>query len=162
MEDQYDLASKLQAEKDDFQLLVDSELNVPDAETALEACTDCGLILSRKQWVKREKKSTYGCPNGCDNSCETTNDFTGVISIMVPRTSWVARYTRKIDLVPGLYAMNLGIQTQQLEDEEFEDEGTTRRGRQTEIEDDLYSTANDIYNRGKRSNLKRNRGEIPE
>ncbi len=32
---------------------------------------------------------------------------------------------------------------------------------QTVIDDDFHSTANDIYNRGKRSNLKRNR-ENPE
>ena len=45
----------------------------------------------------------------------------------------------------------------------MEDEGAARRGLQAQqIEDDLYSNANDIYNRGKRSNLKRNRGGNPE
>ena len=45
---------------------------------------------------------------------------------------------------------------------EDEDDAGTRQGRQAAIEDDLYSNANDIYNRGKRSNLKRNRGNNPE
>ncbi len=90
----------------DFQNLVDSAKNVPDSESQLMACTDCGIILTNRQWNNRSKHSQSACPNNCEN-CETTPDFTGVMSIMVPRTSWVARYTRKTYLVPGIYAMNI-------------------------------------------------------
>ena len=86
----------------ELDILRDSIANVPDSESGLECCLSCGIILSRKQWSQRDHEF---CPNGCHG--ETTTEFSGVVSVMLPRQSWVARYNGKREQVPGVYALNI-------------------------------------------------------
>uniref|UniRef100_A0A6B2LT88 Spt4/RpoE2 zinc finger domain-containing protein n=1 Tax=Arcella intermedia TaxID=1963864 RepID=A0A6B2LT88_9EUKA len=77
----------------------------------LRACMGCGLVKETRQFQK------FGC-NNCTflkihgdgdrlESCTTTN-FSGLISMMKPERSWVARWQRmRPNLVPGCYAVTV-------------------------------------------------------
>ena len=80
--------------------LARAQNDVPDSERKLEACTNCKIILSQSQFKRR------GCPNDCVNY-ETTPDFTGLISLMQPQSSWVAKWNQLQDLTPGIYAIHI-------------------------------------------------------
>ena len=46
-----------------------------------------------------------GCSwDGADWPEETSQEFTGMIAIMEPRDSWVAKWQRCTELKPGVYA----------------------------------------------------------
>lgn len=77
---------------------------VPSSEKQLEACSDCGLILTAVQWKERSRADET-CPNGC--TIDSTPSFSGMISIMAPSSSWVAKWNRKQACLPGIYAMSL-------------------------------------------------------
>jgi RNA polymerase subunit RPABC4/transcription elongation factor Spt4 len=117
---------------------------VPDQERNLEACPSCGLILSRTQW--RQKKND--CPNGC-GSVESTPYFSGMISMITPTLSWVAKYNAKTGFLPGIYAMNI---EKEIEGNDMEDVAETA-GKPlrnvTNYEDD--GMASEVYQRGKRN-----------
>lgn len=51
------------------------------------------------------------CPNGCEGY--TTPSFSGMISIMAPTSSWVAKWKRKHTFVPGIYAMSFKNEDQE-------------------------------------------------
>ena len=90
---------------------------VPSSESNLEACCGCGLILSRIQWEGKSGHAGIQCPNNCyDGNQEITSNFIGMISIMHPKSSWVARWNNKGSYTPGVYAMHLDI------DQNYEDE----------------------------------------
>lgn len=84
---------------------------VPTDLRNLRACLLCGLVKTMSQFEM----------NGCDN-CEdymniqgdreavykfTSNNFDGLISMMSPAESWVARWTMVDQLTPGVYAMSV-------------------------------------------------------
>ena len=46
------------------------------------------------------------CPN-CGEVTECTREFSGVISIMIPQESWVAKYNEMRTCMPGVYALHL-------------------------------------------------------
>ena len=82
----------------------------PDEMKALRACKVCTLVKTFTQFVNR----------GCDN-CEwmeladredrvaecTSAFFEGMISVVSPGESWVARWQRLDNLKPGVYAMEV-------------------------------------------------------
>jgi transcription elongation factor SPT4 len=68
---------------------------VPNNVRTLRACLICGLVKTAEQF------STSGCPN-CDigdatgdyvSSCTTPN-FEGMIAVIEPQKSWVAKWQR--------------------------------------------------------------------
>ena len=81
---------------------------VPDSLKKLRACLTCKLIKSERQF------SEGGCEN-CDTSIElsgdlqnyTTSNFAGMICMMDPEHSWVARWQKLISLYPGVYAIDV-------------------------------------------------------
>jgi RNA polymerase subunit RPABC4/transcription elongation factor Spt4 len=74
----------------DLARLARSGDNVPSSMRLLQACTECGILLTQSQWNKSKNR----CPNGC-SSGETTTDFSGMISLLQPGGSWVARWNNK-------------------------------------------------------------------
>nr|VZI38915.1 unnamed protein product [Spirometra erinaceieuropaei] len=84
---------------------------VPTELRQLRACLLCGLVKTQSQFEM----------SGCDN-CEdymniqgdrdavrqyTSNNFDGLIAMMSPAESWVARWTMIDKLTPGVYAMSV-------------------------------------------------------
>ena len=82
----------------------------PAGYTKLRACLKCRLIKTEDQWMKE----------GCDN-CEgldikndidrmincTSARFEGMISLINPSQSWVAKWNRIEHRVPGCYALDV-------------------------------------------------------
>ncbi|KAF8823030.1 transcription elongation factor SPT4 [Cardiosporidium cionae] len=74
------------------------------------ACNSCKIILSEQQFYDS------GCPN-CPNLemdrdrhavlTSTSANFTGMIAVMKPRDSWVAKYNKLTATVPGCYALSV-------------------------------------------------------
>ncbi|EFA76981.1 transcription initiation factor Spt4 [Heterostelium album PN500] len=70
-----------------------------------KACTGCGLVKTQQQFDE----------NGCENcgggrrraSTTTTPNFEGVIAVLKPNESWIARKQGLDSRVPGCYALNM-------------------------------------------------------
>lgn len=75
---------------------------VPTENKSLEACVVCKLVLNKTQWERMNVR----CPN-CRRPVETTPDYIGMISIIMPQESWVARWNDIINVQPGVYAINV-------------------------------------------------------
>eukprot|EP00741_Cyanophora_paradoxa_P007480 tig00001130_g7235.t1 len=83
---------------------------VPGELNKLRACLGCSLVKTFDQFIK------FGCPNCVDlmlqddkqrvNDC-TSVAFDGVISMMKPTESWVARWQRIAKCQPGVYAIRV-------------------------------------------------------
>ena len=59
------------------------------------------------------------CPN-CNDRTERTQDFVGMISVMMPSQSWVAKWNEIRTCIPGVYAININHVDQEIEDERRE------------------------------------------
>ena len=81
--------------------LTDAAAFVPEDMKKMSACSYCKLILDERQWDKRKFK----CPN-CKTDAEL-KDFNGMISLMMPSESWVAKWNALQSKMPGLYAMHI-------------------------------------------------------
>ena len=81
--------------------LADAHNFVPEDMKKMSACAYCKLILDERQWEKRKFK----CPN-CKNDADL-KDFNGMISVMMPPESWVAKWNGLHSKMPGLYAMHI-------------------------------------------------------
>ena len=82
----------------------------PAGYAKLRACLKCRMIKTEDQWTKE----------GCDN-CEaldirndvdrmincTSARFEGIISLINPSQSWVAKWNRIEHRVPGCYALDV-------------------------------------------------------
>ncbi|VDM20810.1 unnamed protein product [Hydatigera taeniaeformis] len=90
---------------------MDMQHIIPTDLRQLRACLLCGLIKTMSQFEM----------NGCEN-CEdylnlqgdresvyecTSNNFDGMVAMMNPSESWVARWLRIDKLTPGVYAMSV-------------------------------------------------------
>ena len=86
------------------------DASAPAGYTRLRACLKCKLIKTEEQWVKE------GCQN-CEDldfkgnsedmiSC-TSARFEGIISLINPKQSWVAKWNHLEDRVPGCYAVDV-------------------------------------------------------
>ena len=66
-----------------------------DKENKLRACLTCKLLLSINQWEKR-RYNCVNCPPPVDHfvneSDRITPNYTGIISLVLPSSSWVAKY----------------------------------------------------------------------
>ncbi|TNV75513.1 hypothetical protein FGO68_gene11734 [Halteria grandinella] len=75
---------------------------VPNSMKHLRACVFCKLVLNQEKWRRYET-----CPN-CQDSRglkDTTDQFESLISLVLPRQSWVAECQAMKTLIPGVYAM---------------------------------------------------------
>mmetsp|Transcript_23949 Transcript_23949/g.35157 ORF Transcript_23949/g.35157 Transcript_23949/m.35157 type:complete len:125 (+) Transcript_23949:113-487(+) len=83
---------------------------IPDTFKAIRCCMRCSLLKTYEQFYED------GCEN-CEflrlrrnqsriNTC-TTSYFEGMISLLEPRGSWVARWQRIDKGVPGMYAIEV-------------------------------------------------------
>jgi transcription elongation factor SPT4 len=74
----------------------------------LRACLLCSIVLSYNEFLSK------GCPNceeylqlrGQNESIQelTSQVFEGLITLHNPKTSWVAKWQRLSDYIPGIYA----------------------------------------------------------
>ncbi|KIX98166.1 uncharacterized protein Z520_06246 [Fonsecaea multimorphosa CBS 102226] len=79
--------------------------------TRTRACMVCSIVQSATEFFRN------GCPNcedilGLRNSQDaiqecTSQVFEGLIAMGDPKTSWVARWQRLTDYVPGIYAVKV-------------------------------------------------------
>lgn len=102
----------------------------------LRACMNCSLIQTVNEF--REK----GCPN-CPflntnksrslGAC-TSSSFKGAIFLMNPRISWVARWQRINQYIPGMYAMTVQGDMSDKLIEEIEKDGRVYINRSTSFE----------------------------
>ena len=81
-------------------MLAEASEYVPDEMRGLFACLECGLILSRSQWASLKDY----CPN-CKQVTSNSDDFGGMVALMQPKESWVAKWNRFTRYVPGNYAI---------------------------------------------------------
>ena len=74
----------------------------PSSLKKLRACVFCKFVLNNEKWKKLEM-----CPNCPDSRGidDTTDCFESVISLILPKKSWVAEWQRMQNLIPGVYAM---------------------------------------------------------
>ena len=117
----------------DNRQIMDFQKYVPTDNRNLAACPWCKIIMTEQQWNKINTR----CPN-CHKSVEPTQDYVGMISIMMPKESWVAKWNEIRENIPGVYAINVP----QFLDEEIAAENATRgaknlRGLRDTVEDDL-------------------------
>ena len=128
--------------QDDFQNLVDSKFHLPDthAQRSLRACRDCRLVKSESQW----RADKYHCQN-CNAMATITNNFTGLVSIFLPSSSWVARWNNLEGSKPGIYAITLqeGYDDQEQRPQK---QKQSRQRRNDGYEDDDWSDEED-YNK---------------
>lgn len=81
---------------------------VPNGEKHLRACLRCKLLKTFEQFAD---SGCENCPeldlqnNGEKINQHTTSAFEGVVAMMQPEASWVARYQRLTTKVPGVYAI---------------------------------------------------------
>jgi transcription elongation factor SPT4 len=76
----------------------------------LRACLSCAQIKTQHAF---RKEGCENCPMlkmkgnmGVVNEC-TSSKFQGVIGLLDPKKSWVARWQRASEFKPGLYAMTV-------------------------------------------------------
>ncbi|EPX71161.1 transcription elongation factor complex subunit Spt4 [Schizosaccharomyces octosporus yFS286] len=64
------------------------------------ACLICGVVLPHTVFANK------GCPNDGVDDVETFTSpvFEGIMAMMVPTESWVARWQRIDNFTPGIYA----------------------------------------------------------
>lgn len=77
---------------------------VPTEDKHLAACCQCRLILNERQWTKLDG----ACPNCKSSHTELTVDFVGMVSLIQPTHSWVAKWNDLKKRVPGVYAISVG------------------------------------------------------
>jgi len=91
---------------------------MPNSLKKLRACVFCKLVLNAEKWNKLEM-----CPNCPDSRGpqDTTDCFESVISLILPKKSWVADWCKMVNLIPGIYALAVADQPNDGLDD-FEDE----------------------------------------
>ena len=82
--------------------LTDCARYVPRDVKNTMACPKCKIIMNESQWNSLRRM----CPN-CKQDVDPTPDYVGMISIMMPKESWVAKWNRIVTRIPGVYAINV-------------------------------------------------------
>ncbi|KAF9446736.1 transcription initiation Spt4 [Macrolepiota fuliginosa MF-IS2] len=99
----------------------------------LRACLLCSIVLTPADFRKN------GCPN-CEEIMQlkgspdriatcTTTSFDGVISVISPENSWVARWQRTSNYVRGIYAVQVKGRIPEDVEAELENRGIKYRPR---------------------------------
>ena len=76
----------------------------PASMKKLRACIYCKIVLCTEQWRKNRV-----CPNCPDSRglLDTSDCFQSMISLILPRKSWIAEWQEMTELIPGVYAMSV-------------------------------------------------------
>ncbi|KAJ9665434.1 transcription elongation factor spt4 [Coniosporium apollinis] len=85
-----------------------SNYAAPNQQRHLRACMVCSIVLLHSKFLQN------GCPN-CDSFLElagsaenvaecTSQVYEGLIMMAQPQDSWVAKWQRIVNYVPGVYA----------------------------------------------------------
>jgi RNA polymerase subunit RPABC4/transcription elongation factor Spt4 len=101
----------------DMQNLKNAKYHMPDThkEKQLRACIGCKLVMSEMQWHSKT------CPNCMDPDTSKTSSFSGLVSVFLPSSSWVARWNNLENMHPGIYAINiLEDSPQEMENQYYE------------------------------------------
>ena len=79
---------------------------VPNSLKRLRACVFCKLVLNVEKWNKLEM-----CPNCPDSRGiqDTTDCFESIVSLILPKKSWVADWSKMVNHIPGLYALAISV-----------------------------------------------------
>eukprot|EP00906_Rhabdomonas_costata_P018900 RCo027533 len=90
----------------------------------LRACVHCRLVKTLAQF---QADGCENCPHLHTDRVEewSTLNFEGLMSLIDPRSSWVARWKKSSDLLPGCYAITVHGHS---EEEENEEEGEADEG----------------------------------
>lgn len=109
--------------------------SIPKDLRGLRACKLCSMIKTSDDFYR----------NGCDN-CErhlrvkgnkdavqecTSSNFDGIIAMMAPEDSWVARWQRIDKLAKGCYAISVSGELPQDIIDSLQDKGIPYRSRDT-------------------------------
>lgn len=100
----------------------------PENMREARACFKCKLVKSMTQF-KRDGCENCGEDQGMsmeDVQIRTTPRFSGFVAVCDPKASWVARYLRLTNAVPGTYAIT--VQKRQ-ERDDIDDMDVRRRNR---------------------------------
>ena len=92
---------------------------VPNSLKRLRACVFCKLVLNVEKWNKLEM-----CPNCPDSRGiqDTTDCFESVVSLILPKKSWVADWCKMVNHIPGLYALAISAHDDRSDANEYLDD----------------------------------------
>ncbi|CAB9505356.1 Transcription elongation factor SPT4 [Seminavis robusta] len=99
---------------------------VPNAIRGIRACKRCGLLKTLDQFIN---EGCENCPflDMVDNhertSMCTTAFYEGHAAVMDPRESWVAKWIRVDNNLPGVYAISVTGQFDRDTEEDLENRG---------------------------------------
>ncbi|KAI9141293.1 transcription elongation factor SPT4-like protein [Paraphysoderma sedebokerense] len=107
--------------------------HIPQDKKQLRACMLCGLVKNAVQFRRQ------GCEN-CEEILQlrgsqekvmecTTSNFDGLVSLMNPNASWVAKWQRVDKFVQGIYAIRVAGRVPEYVEEELQSRGITYRPR---------------------------------
>ena len=114
---------------------------MPDThkEKQLQACKGCRLIMSESQWKRVLRNGD--CPNAGHISHQEehkpTHFFNGMISLFMPNNSWVSKWNGLEGVRPGIYAISIMEEADDLHYEEQEQRKSKKR--RNKMRDDYYS-----------------------
>ncbi|EFC41517.1 predicted protein [Naegleria gruberi] len=91
-------------EEDHGNNVADESDVIPTHFRQLRACLTCGLVKTTDQF---KQNGCENCPKDNDTLSNTTTSFEGLITLMNPQKSWVARYQNLQDKVEGVYAITV-------------------------------------------------------
>jgi len=78
------------------------DASIPDSIKEIRACLKCKLIKTTEQF---REEGCENCPNFTSVAKYTTPTFYGMITMLDPDRSWVARWQRSERLARGCYAI---------------------------------------------------------
>jgi len=86
--------------------IVNAELPSSSNSRYLRACLNCRLIKTDAQF---EQKGCENCPEFKEDPIEewTTPNFAGMLAMMQPTQSWVAKWQAQTSRARGLYAITV-------------------------------------------------------
>ena len=122
--------------------IADYQMPDTDKEKNLRACMGCRLVMSESQW---RKKKCVNCPAN-ENPMQTPF-FSGMVSLFMPNSSWVAKWNDLKGVKPGIYAINILEDTMEGEyvDDYPDEHIKQKRQRRTNRNEDDWSDPDDDY-----------------
>ena len=81
-------------------------VSVPDSLKGLRCCFSCLLIKSTEQFANEGCENCRFLPEG-EYRRFTTPFYQGCVALMQPKQSWVARWQKVQNFIPGCYAVKV-------------------------------------------------------
>ena len=118
-----------------------ADYQMPDThkEKQLRACCGCRLVMSETQWRHKQ------CVN-CPENHSKTAQFSGLVSLFMPGSSWVAKWNNLEGKQPGIYAINI-LEDSPIGTEHIYSAQPKKYNKRKNNEDQMYSDdEEDFYN----------------